>query len=121
MMKHTHFLEYCEIKNTLPKISNTKKQLVDEICSLYKEQDDVYSAKYPNVRKTGRPLDASKTATVDIYLEGELLTYSEKTLNIFKNYLLNLKSDNENIVIQIIDNIVKAYGYNSLDDAESKL
>ncbi len=121
MMKHTHFLEYLEIKDALPKISPEKELLIEKVCELYKEQDEIYSAKYPKLRKTGRPSDPSKTATVDIYFEGEVMTFSEKTLQIFQNYLEELKSKNLSLAILINENISKAYGYSSIEDAESKL
>ncbi len=121
MMKHTHFLEYSELKNSLPPISSEREILVKTICELYKEQDDIYSKNYPKLRSTGRPIEPTKTATVDIYFEGEILTYSLKTLTIFKEYLEQLKANNENLPIKINDFMAKAYGYSSIDDAEAKL
>ncbi len=121
MMKHTHFLEYQEIKHSLPYISPEVSELIKEVYGLYKLQDEIYSKKYPKLRSTGRPDDLAKTATVDVYFEGEISTFSENTLKLFKQYLEELSSKNENLAIKINENIAIAYGYESIDDAEQKL
>ncbi len=121
MMKQTHFLEYQEIKHTLPYISPEKAEFIKVVCELYKEQEEEYSKKYPNMRGKGRPVELGKTATVAVYLEGEISTYTIETLEVYKKYLEELKSQNQNIVIKINDNIAVAYGYKSIEDAEAKL
>ncbi|WKY47460.1 DUF4125 family protein [Eubacteriaceae bacterium ES3] len=121
MMKYTHPAEYEKIKSHLPIISPEKERLIEQIAQLYKEQDRIFSENYPKLKARGRSTDLSRNATVEVYFEGEISTYSEKTLALFLGYLEELNEKGENISIKINANIARAYGYPSIDEAEMQL
>ncbi len=121
MMKYTHKEEYDKLERQLPIITDEVLNLVEEILKLNQEQEEMYANKYPKLRSLGRQNKNTKSATIDIYLEGELLTYSKSTLKLLHKYLLELKEKNESIAIRISENTVKIYGYDSIDIAEKEL
>ena len=58
-----------------------------------------------------------------VYTIGELKTYSERTLNLYYQYLqkINAEVESENPSFKIHRATVEFYGYKSLDDAEFKI
>ncbi len=119
MMCFTHEDEYKKIEPFLPPLSKEVLELAIEISSIFNKLYSDFSTNYPKLRERGRKED--KDTTTDIYLLGELLTYSNKTLIILREYITNLSKCNQNIIELIQENTVKQYGYTSLVDAENSL
>lgn len=125
MLESTSPGEYELIKDKLPDISSEKKNLVEEIVSKVVVWAEELSASYPKLGGTGRIIH-SKDDTIfetsfETYLRGELLTYSYKTLKLYYEYIMELTKENKNLSMLIMENTVKSYGYDSLDEAEERL
>ena len=49
------------------------------------------------------------------------MTYSERTLSLYGQYVVDHVKSEKNLAIEIMTNTALLYGYKSLDDLESKL
>ena len=90
-----------------------------------KWQDEVVR-KYQNVFKGSvNPFDETvkekKKLTFEKYLKSELETYSDLTLESYYNDLINMQKEGKNLAYEIYNNIFKEIGFESLEDANSKL
>ena len=125
MMEYTMPEEYSKIKDKLPKVSEKKQELAEKILEVYLQWRQEVNRNYPKISNAGRPLekesDTAEVTSVETYYRGELLTYSEKTLELYYSYILECVSNNKNLVYENLMNTVKMYGYSSLEDAEKKL
>ena len=81
-----------------------------------------FAKAYPRLAGNGRLIhtgeDSLYDTSMETYLRGELLTYSEQTLQIYGGYVAELAKAGGNLNEAIIDRTVKKYGYQSLEDAE---
>ena len=70
----------------------------------------------------GRPLYSSEDdnieTSIETYLRGELLSYSEKTLKLYLNYVIDNKEKNINLAIKNMDNLARMQGFNDSDQVE---
>ena len=110
MMKYSAPEEYEEIKEFLPVISEQKVEIVEKIVKIYLEWELEIMEKYPGITNT----------SIETYLRGELLSYSEKTLQLYYDYIKNCKFENKNLAEKNLENIVKHKGYKSLEEAEKR-
>ena len=65
--------------------------------------------------------DTEEVTSVETYYRGELLTYSVETLELYYSYILDCVRAGRNLVRDNLENMVKMFGYGSLEDAEKKL
>ena len=125
MMKYTVPEEYRAIEDKLPKITKIKSDLTEKILDIYLSWRKELNENYPKLSNAGRPLkkeeDTREITSVETYYRGELLSYSEKTLELYYSYILECIQNEGNLVYDNFENMVKLYGYSSLDDAEEKL
>ena len=86
------------------------------------EWEKEFFKKYPIFSSMGRPLYSSKDddieTSIETYLRGELLSYSEKTLKLYLDYIIVNKEKNMNLAIKNMDNLAKMQGFNDSDDVE---
>ena len=84
MMKYNSPKEYEKIKNLLEQPSSQKLDLVEKIMEIYMKWEEEFFKAYPIFSSMGRPLyskqDDDEDTSIETYLRGELLSYSEKTL-----------------------------------------
>ena len=122
MMKYNSPEEYEKIKDLLEKASEEKIDLVNKIMSIYMNWEKEFFEKYPIFSSMGRPLYSSEDdnieTSIETYLRGELLSYSEKTLELYLNYVIYNKEKNINLAIKNMDNLAKMQGFNDSDDVE---
>jgi hypothetical protein len=59
-----------------------------------------------------------KAVSINTYQQGELLTYSERTLKLLLEHITNLQSDGTSIVNLIMLNQIQSYGYQTLAEAD---
>ena len=122
MMKYNSPEEYKKIKDILEKASDEKTDLVNKIMFIYMEWEKEFFERYPIFSSMGRPLYSSEDdnieTSIETYLRGELLSYSEKTLKLYLNYVIDNKEKNINLAIKNMDNLAKMQGFNDSDDVE---
>jgi len=97
MMKYNSPEEYEKIKDILEKASDEKTDLVNKIMFIYMEWEKEFFERYPIFSSMGRPLYSSEDdnieTSIETYLRGELLSYSEKTLKLYLNYVIDNKEN----------------------------
>ena len=122
MMKYNSPEEYEKIKDILEKASDEKTDLVNKIMFIYMEWEKEFFERYPIFSSMGRPLysteDDNIETSIETYLRGELLSYSEKTLKLYLNYVIDSKEKNINLAIKNMDNLARMQGFNDSDEVE---
>ena len=122
MMKYNSPEEYKKIKDILEKASDEKTDLINKIMFIYMEWEKEFFERYPIFSSMGRPLysfeDDDIETSIETYLRGELLSYSEKTLRLYLNYIIDNKEKNINLAIKNMDNLARMQGFNDSNDVE---
>lgn len=125
MMETTFAEEYNRVKEYLPEITEEKRCLAEQIVAVHLTWDTAMAEEYPHIRNLGRvrttgednPLAGS---SMESYLRGELLTYSDQTLKILWQETQKAQEEGQNLLKEIIRNETQFYGYESLEAAEKK-
>ena len=124
MMKYSAPKEYEEIESFLPVISGWKRETAEKIIKIYLKWEAETMKKYPVITDKGRKLhsesDTPEYTSIETYLRGELFSYSEKTLQLYYDYVKNCKNENKNLAEMNLENIVRHKGYKSLEEAEKR-
>lgn len=117
--------EYAKIKDSLPMISDEKKQIIEAITSIQVGMMEDFAKDYPKAAGEARSIhtaeDTPYNTSYETYLRGEISTYSDETLGLYGRFVARCAKDDINIAKETIANSAKLYGYASLDDMESKL
>ncbi|MGN1181455.1 MAG: DUF4125 family protein [Faecalibacillus sp.] len=125
MMESTDPDYYQTIKEHLPLRSQEQMDIINSICSIEVSMREVFNETYPklsqNARMTYTQDDTKERTSFETYLRGELSTYSFDTLYLYGKMLTDMLKKKQNIVFLIQEKTVQGYGYQSLNDAESKL
>ncbi|MBI2858258.1 MAG: DUF4125 family protein [Chloroflexi bacterium] len=125
MMRSTSPVEYLQIEHLLPALDDEVPPLIDKIVRIVLEWEDELSHMYPCLVRRGRPIhsdqDSPFGASLETYLRGELATYSRRTLELYHEHLLKLKSGKVNGSALVLENQVKQYGYQSIEAANKRL
>ena len=125
MMASTSPSEYERIAHLLPLLDDEILSLVDKITNIVIEWEEAVANTYPYIAKRGRSLRSSQdtpfATSVETYLRGELMTYSQRTLELICEHYLQQKSAGLNGSEIILDRMVKRYGYGSLREANDAL
>jgi len=121
MMKNTDPVGYENFKGDLKDVTDKKIALADEIWSILLEQTEKIRVKYPVLALGGRPLHASEEKdwpSVETYQKGELLTFSQETLEKLLNHIKDLKAKGEDFAYTVQKNSVLCLGYKTMEEAE---
>ncbi len=125
MMESTAPDKYKIIKDKLPAISDNMKKLIEDIIKIRIKWAEDFAELYPKISGNGRLIhsyeDNAYSTSSETYLRGELSTYSEKTIELYYEYVNKLLEQGKNQAMMIMENTAEAYGYKSLDEAENKL
>ena len=125
MMESTAPLEYAQIRDILPSLDPDVPLLIDKIYSIMIEWEKTFAGKYPNIARRGRPAgsagDSGFSTSIETYLKGELATYSKKTLELYYKNILDMQGKNINGAILVQEEMIKRYGYKSLEQADKML
>lgn len=125
MMASTAPLQYEKIKDSLPELSEMKQEIIDEIVKIQVDWMEDFARAYPkaagNARKIHTKEDTLFQTSYETYLRGELSTYSDETLDLYGRFIAQLCRENENLAEMTMRNTALLYGYESLEDLESKL
>lgn len=123
MMKYNSPKEYEKIKNLLEQPSSQKLDLVEKIMEIYMKWEEEFFKAYPIFSSMGRPLyskqDDDDDTSIETYLRGELLSYSEKTLALYLKYILEMKNKNINLAVKNMDNLASMQGFENSQDVEN--
>lgn len=122
MMRSTAPYEFRLISKHLVFPSIAAEQMIEEIVAAEVEWMEAYEKQYPFMASGNRPVrkenDCEYVTSFETYLTGELHTYSEKTLGLYLDMITQLKKDGKSLATEVMNAMVKAYGYKDLDDAE---
>lgn len=125
MMEFTVPEEYQLIKDQFPACSEKKKAIVNQIAELQVEWMEEFAKGYPHMAANARSIRSSEdtplNTSYETYLKGELMTYSDRTLGLYGNWIVELERNNENLAKIIMTNTALLYGYESLEAAEAAL
>lgn len=122
MMEETDPEYFASAKKLLPAVSEEKRAMAQEITAQYMLWEKEVDILYPNVRRNGRAattVSPDGTASMENYLRSELMTYSEKTLGLLLACIK--KEPHRNLYMLSMEKLAKAYGYASLEAAETAL
>ena len=123
MMEDTAPEEFAQLRRFLPEPSLLQKEMLDEITQIQIAWMREYAEKYPRLAAGNRAIRAAEATpgetSFETYLRGELHTYSEDTLLLYRDMIRSLKAQGVNMSLLIMEANVKAY--QSLEDAEKRL
>ncbi|MFI3209205.1 MAG: DUF4125 family protein [Eubacteriales bacterium] len=118
MMRSTDPEEYEKLKNYFPKTSDQKDAIIEEIVKIQVEWMEAFAKEYPKISAGARSIrteeDSLFNTSYETYLRGELATYSDKTLNLYGRFIVEIYQENGNLAHTIIGNTAKLYGYDDL-------
>ena len=121
-MKYNSPQEYEKVKDILENPSKNKITIIEKIMSIYMKWEEEFFKKYPIFSSMGRPLysteDNNIETSIETYLRGELLSYSEKTLQLYLKYILEMKEKDINLAIKNMDNLASMQGFKNSDEVE---
>ncbi|MCI5481454.1 MAG: DUF4125 family protein [Lachnospiraceae bacterium] len=124
MMEFTAPEAYSGIAGQLPACSPDKRALTDAIVAIQVGWMEEFADEYPhlsgNARRIHTSEDTAWETSAETYLRGELLTYSERTLQLYGQFVSQLAKKGENLNRMIMERTAEKYGYRSLEDAESR-
>lgn len=122
MMRSTAPYEFKLISKHLVFPTIYAEQMIEEIAGVEVDWMEKYEKQYPFMASGNRPVrkenDSGYVTSFETYLVGELHTYSEKTLKLYLDMIKQLKSEGKSLAVEVMNAMVKAYGYKDLDDAE---
>ncbi|MCM1193110.1 MAG: DUF4125 family protein [Butyrivibrio sp.] len=124
MMESTAPEKYEELKKHFPELTEEKQNIIRQICSMQVQWMEEFAAAYPQLADNARSIhtseDSAFNTSYETYLRGELGTYSDKMLELYGRYIVKYARENRNPVYDIMENSVKMYGYQNLEEAERK-
>lgn len=124
MMESTTPKEYEAIATGLPKISEEKQAMVEQIVAIQVGWREEFAEKYPHLSGQARIIHTSEDTLYDIsfetYLRGELKTYSMQTLVLYGRRIVAFVQEQKNMTEEIMRYTTAFYGYKTLEDAEIK-
>ncbi len=124
MMESNAKEEYEALKDSLPPVSESGKQLIELIVGIQVGWMEEFAKEYPYLAGQGRAIhsyeDTPYTTSYETYLRGELYTYSPQMLALYAGYILGLKKKGINHSRLVMKFTTAFYGYASLEAAENK-
>ena len=127
--KYIHMMARCTPKaygplaDRLPKITMEHWGLAQSINERMLKQAAALREQYPFLARIGRPLYATggdnvMDTSIETYQLGELLTYSEKTLNLLSDYIETLAAQGVSLAEKVQLSALQAIGLPSFQVAE---
>ena len=114
--------KYARMDNLIPQ--KNFNPAIAKVVEIQKKWQKDMIERYPKIMMKGRPMSSSEDTqywtSFETYLRCELETYSGKTLELLHRHLSEKVAGNENVTEGIYLQMVKGYGYESLEHAEEK-
>ena len=126
MMQFTDLHYYNKhLKPFLPETPAESFPLINEIVTQMIAWELEFASKYPKISGTGRPItsdyDKYGVTSLESYARGELETYPVELLQMYADYVGELKAEGKSLAMINQGIMVKMYGYDSIDEAEASL
>ena len=125
MMENYDPQGFAAIQDLLPSKSERETGFVEQIVGIHMGWYEEVEKQIPNIMSGGRPLRSSQDkmgdVSIETYLRGELKTYSETSLEAFLLFLGECKKQERNLVRENYQEMARAYGYESLWEAEKRM
>lgn len=125
MMESTAPEKFAELKDKLPPVEPERRALIDQIVEIQVGWMEEFAKAYPKLSGLARNIhtaqDTEWDTSAETYLRGELLTYSDRTLKLYGQFVAKLAREGRNLTAMTMENTAHLYGYASLEDAESKI
>ena len=123
MMASTHPDEFAQIAHLLPDVGQRALQLIEALVAINLRWKEELTRRYPLLANRGRPLysrdDTVYATSFETYLRGELKTWSERTLELLHEHVLNQTAQGVNGGELIVREQGRLAGYASLEQAEA--
>lgn len=130
--KYARMMQYSDLhyynkhlKHNLPMTPLKNFKLINEIVEQMLLWEEAFALKYPLLASTGRPLrseeDYKDQTSIETYARGELETYPEELLVLYRDYVKFLASEGISLSEKNQLTMVNLYGYDNIQDAESSL
>lgn len=124
MMFSTHPGEYAEnIEPYIPALSADRVAVQERIIATQVRWASEFRERYPKLGRAMRVLttaeDTADATSFETYLRGELGTYSERTLGLYRDFVKRLDGNHRNLTEETILNTVQIGGFSGLDEAEA--
>ena len=124
MMESTAPLEYARFADRLPPVSEEKKMIIEQIITLQVNWMEEFAVDYPKLAGNARIIhttdDLPYDTSYETYLRGELMTYSDRMLELYGRYIVEHARDGKNVAREIMENTIHFYGYKDLEEANEK-
>ena len=124
MMESTAPLEYSRFADRLPSVSEEKKMIIEQIITLQVNWMEEFAVDYPKLAGNARIIhttdDLPYDTSYETYLRGELMTYSDRMLELYGRYIVEHARDGKNVAREIMENTIHFYGYKDLEEANEK-
>ena len=108
-----------------PPVPQRLYRLINSIVTAQIGWETEFASAYPKLSQAGRPItsdgDASGFTSLETYARGELETYPEELLQLYADYITELKKDGRSLSMMIQETTVRLYGYDSIEEAEASL
>ncbi len=125
MMISTDSDAYEKLQKYFPEVSEKKAAIIEEIVKIQVSWMEAFAEQYPKSAGSARSIhteeDSLYNTSYETYLRGELSTYSDKTVELYGRFIVEIYEKQENLAVNIITNTALLYGYESLDDMEARL
>ena len=125
-MQYTNLHYYNKhLKPVLPATPVRVFRLINEIVEQMITWEEEFAAKYPLVSGTGRPIrsdeDYKGQTSLESYARGELETYPEELLIMYRDYIKELASKGESLAEKNQLTMVNLFGYDTIQEAEDSM
>ena len=124
MMKSTAPVQYVQLKERLPERSERRLEQQERMLKKVVSWEEAFAKQYPGIAGTGRVLhtyeDTPYSTSMETYARGELSTYSDRTVELLEKLYDELERRGDNLSTLVTEQMVKLYGYQSLEDAENR-
>ena len=109
-------------QDNFPVLTDEKKAIIDQIAQIQVKWMEEVAEKYPAMGARARRIhtyeDYAYDTSYETYLRGELGTYSDKMLELYAGFIVELYSQGRNLAYETMQNTARLYGYDSLESAE---
>jgi len=115
-------LKYARIEGKIPILNSNP--LIGKILEISREWQGEMIQQFPSIMHGARPLidsDSSFIVSYLTYLRAELETYSDTTIRLLYNNLLEKRNQGINMSKEVYQYLVSRLGYKSLDSAEIRM